>query len=143
MGMGTKKWKAGLRLCSIWQAMGVTPLPAEPGVHNTAASETCYVYTIQRLLSPAEILKHQNTNVDDPVIMGPETVDKGTFAGPAATAVLAQQGKGEVDPVIPPKEEAVGVEFDIETVFPEDRLDVDVEAVGDDLEIDPPPPAET
>ena len=82
-------------------------------------------------------------DVDNPVIIGSETVEKGAFAGPAPAALLARQRKGKVDPVILPKEETVGVEFDVETVFPEDRLDIDVEAVGDDLEIDLPPPAET
>jgi hypothetical protein len=72
----------------------------------------------------------------------PKTAEKRTFAVAAPAALLADRWERKVYPVFLLKDEAVGVEFDVETVFPKDRLDVDVEAVGDDLEIDLPPPAE-
>jgi len=80
--------------------------------------------------------------MDDPVIGLPETAKKRTLAVAAPAAIPADRRERKVYPVSLLKHEAVGEEFDIEAVFPEDRLDIDVEAVGDDLKIDPTPSAE-
>jgi len=60
----------------------------------------------------------------------------------ALTSISADRRERKVYPVSLLKDEAVGKEFDVEAVFPKDRLDIDVEAVGDDLKIDPTPSAE-
>lgn len=81
-------------------------------------------------------------DVDDPVVGVPETAKERTFAVAAPAAIPADRWECKVYPVSLLKDEAVGKEFDIETVFPKDRLDIDVEAVGDDLKIDPTPSTE-
>jgi hypothetical protein len=81
-------------------------------------------------------------DVDDPVIGFPETAKKRTLAVAAPAAIPADGGESKDYPVPLPKDEAVGVEFDVEAVFPKNRCDIDVEAVGHDLQINPPRSAE-
>jgi hypothetical protein len=81
-------------------------------------------------------------DVNDPVVGFPETAKKRTLAVAAPAAIPADRRDRKVYPVSLLKHEAVGEEFDIETVFAKDRLDIDVEAVGHDLKIDPTPSAE-